>query len=217
MTISHNSYLLLGSLLVMIVMSPILENLPLGRQVMDVLFCVVIVSATLSLAIRVEVRLLAVFLALAILIVRLTGVFVFGENWFLTGYVLSLILIVVAFLSLMKSIIMTRFIDMKVITDAISSYLLIGVAWALVFLIIHTLIPTAFEFGEPDGYELWTRYVYLSFMTLTTLGYGDITSDNSIVQIWSVLEAVVGVLFQAILIARLVSLYGSHVNNKTPD
>ena len=111
----------------------------------------------------------------------------------------------------MKTIIMARFIDLGVIVDAISSYLLIGVAWALIFLIIHTFIPSAFDFGEPDGYELWTRYLYLSFMTLTTLGYGDITSDNSIVQIWSVLLSVIGVLFQAIMIARLVSLYGSRV------
>lgn len=211
MTISHNSYLLLGSLLTMIVMSPILERVQFGRPTMDVLFCVVIVAAILSLAFRTEVRVFAIIAALVILVIRLTGVFAIGENWFLTGYVLALALIVVAFLSLMKTIILARFIDLNVIIDAISCYLLIGVAWALIFLIIHTVIPSAFEFGEPDGYELWTRYVYLSFTTLTTLGYGDITSDNSIVQIWSVLLAVVGVLFQAIMIARLVSLYGSRV------
>lgn len=211
MTMPNNSCLLLGSLLLMIVLSPILESLAIGRRVMDVLFCVVILAVVLALDARPLVRIFTVAVALTILFVRLTGVAVIGEGWFLTGYLLSLVLIVVAFLSLMKSILDAKLISLDVIVDAISSYLLIGVAWALIFLIIHTLVPTAFDFGEPVGYELWTRYLYLSFMTLTTLGYGDITSTNSIVQIWSVLEAIVGVLFQAILIARLVSLYGRRV------
>ncbi len=211
MRIPYNSFLLLGSLLLLIVMSPILENMANGRQIMDVLFCVVIVTAILSLAVRLSVRVFGVVVALAILIVRLTGVFFIGNAWFLLGYILSLVLILIAFFTLMNSIVRSRFINLDVVMDGISSYLLIGVAWALIFLIIHTAIPDAFDFGEPDGFELWSRYVYLSFMTLTTLGYGDVTSTNSIVQIWSVLEAIIGVLFQAILIARLVSLYGSRV------
>lgn len=211
MPMRHNSYLLLASLLLMIVLSPILENIPIGRYVMDVLFCSFIVAAVLALDARRSVRIFSVAVALTILFIRLTGVIVIGEVWFLTGYMLSFVLTVVVFLVLMKSILKAKLISLDVLVDAISSYLLIGVAWALLFLVIHTLQPTAFDFGDPVGYELWTRYVYLSFMTLTTLGYGDITSSSSIVQIWSVLEAVVGVLFQAILIARLVSLYGSRV------
>lgn len=67
--------------------------------------------------------------------------------------------------------------------------------------------PAAFYFEILNGFELWTRYLYLSFMTLTTLGYGDVASTNSIAQIWSVLEAVVGIFFQAIVLARLVGLF----------
>ena len=109
----------------------------------------------------------------------------------------------------MKFIILAKTVDTAVILNAISAYILIGVMWTLIFMIIHLLDPTAFNFDPPDRYRGWIKYLYLSFTTLTTLGYGDITSSNPIIQIWSVLEAIVGVFFQAILIARLVSMYRS--------
>ena len=57
---------------------------------------------------------------------------------------------------------------------------------------------------QSDSYGLLG---YFSIVTLTTLGYGDVTPDLPFVKIWAVMEAVVGVLYIAILVARLVSLY----------
>lgn len=209
MSTQSKSFLLLGSLLLMMIFSPVLENVLIGRYVMDGLFCAVIITVILVLDVNKYARRLAVAVAITILAIRVTGILAIGDGWFLPGYILYSILIFLAFINLVRSILMAELVDLGVIVDAISAYLLIGVAWAMIFLIIHTLIPTAFTFEFDDGYQLWSRYLYLSFMTLTTLGYGDITSSNSIVQIWSVLEAIVGVLFQAILIARLVSIYGT--------
>lgn len=209
MSVYHNSYLLLGSLLLLIILSPVLENVLIGRYIMDSLFFVVLLTAILALDVNRVIRALAIVSAFVLLGIRLTGLFVIGDAWFLPGYIVYVGLIFLAFISLMRTILTAKVIDLGVILDAISAYLLIGVSWAMIFLIIHTLIPSAFDFAFDDGYQLWSRYVYLSFMTLTTLGYGDITSTNSIVQIWSVLEAIVGVLFQATLIARLVSAYGT--------
>ena len=62
-------------------------------------------------------------------------------------------------------------------------------------------IPQAVEFSA------WTQFLYFSLTTLTTLGYGDITPINPFARIWATLEAVVGTLYVAILVARLVSLY----------
>ena len=53
----------------------------------------------------------------------------------------------------------------------------------------------------------WQRMYYLSFTTLTTLGYGDITPVNAYVEPFVLAEAIIGVLYVAILMARLVSLY----------
>jgi voltage-gated potassium channel Kch len=53
------------------------------------------------------------------------------------------------------------------------------------------------------------QFLYFSLTTLTTLGYGDITPLSPFAQIWSTLEAVVGTLYIALLVARLVGMYQS--------
>jgi len=52
------------------------------------------------------------------------------------------------------------------------------------------------------------RALVLSFTTLTTTGYGDITAVDPLVRMWAIFEAITGSMYNAIVIARLVSLYG---------
>lgn len=90
---------------------------------------------------------------------------------------------------------------------AISIYLLIGTTWAVTFSVLEVLQPGSFDgLSDSDG-STWTHFLYFSLTTLTTLGYGDITPASGPAQIWANLEAVFGVLYLTILVARLVSLY----------
>ncbi len=56
--------------------------------------------------------------------------------------------------------------------------------------------------------------LYFSFTTLTTTGYGDITAINPVVRMWSIFEAIIGTMYNATVIARLVSLYGRSVGRE---
>jgi hypothetical protein len=56
--------------------------------------------------------------------------------------------------------------------------------------------------------------MYFSLTTLTTTGYGDITALNPMLRMWAVFEAVVGTIYNATVIARLVSVYGSELGRK---
>src|SRR4029453_733173 len=85
---------------------------------------------------------------------------------------------------------------------AMSVYLLLGVTWALVFRILHRVAPGSFD-GLSTGSP--SEFLYFSFVTLATLGYGDITPVNPIARTAVYLEAVVGQLYVAVLIASLVS------------
>jgi hypothetical protein len=92
------------------------------------------------------------------------------------------------------------------IFGAISAYLLIGIAWTSAYALLEALQPGSFSIDEaqtPDFY-------YYSFTTLTTLGYGDITPVTSRAKSMAVLEAVNGVLYIAVLIARLVGTQIAH-------
>jgi hypothetical protein len=101
------------------------------------------------------------------------------------------------------------------IMGAVAAYLLIGMIWSVAYYLIALWIPEAFNvqgaFAPGDKESLQSQLFYFSFVTLTTLGYGDIVAVHPIVRMLVILEGVVGQLFPAILIARLVSL---HVQSK---
>ena len=96
------------------------------------------------------------------------------------------------------------------ITGAVAAYLLIGIIWSLAYYLVTLWIPGAFVIQGSlipgDRESLQSKLFYFSFVTLTTIGYGDIVAVHPIVRMLVILEGVVGQLFPAILIARLVSL-----------
>lgn len=87
---------------------------------------------------------------------------------------------------------------------AMSVYLLLGLMWALLFSALHRLAPDSFR-GLSTANP--SEFIYFSFVTLATLGYGDIAPVNPIARTVVYLEAVVGQLYVAVLIASLVSRY----------
>ncbi len=98
-------------------------------------------------------------------------------------------------------------IDGNRILGAIAVYLLIGLNWAVVYSAINELDPTAFNGTEPGQWlESFAELVYFSFVSLTTLGYGDISPDTPLTRFFVYLEAICGQLYLAIMIAGLVGI-----------
>jgi len=90
---------------------------------------------------------------------------------------------------------------------AASAYLMIGVFWGSLYAIIDHEVPTAFAVrGATQPLQL-LDLLYFSFGTLTTSGYGDVLPLTPIARTASMIEGIVGQLFIAILIARLVGVY----------
>jgi hypothetical protein len=94
------------------------------------------------------------------------------------------------------------------ILGAIALYVLIGVVWAESYQLVSIHIPAAFagipHDAPPRDHSIW---VYFSFVTLTTVGYGDITPVAHAARSLAILEALIGQLYPAIVLARLVSLH----------
>ena len=84
-------------------------------------------------------------------------------------------------------------------------YLLLGLTWANAYAFLHQLHPDAFAgtLGEALISQTW---IYYSFVTLTTVGYGDITPVHPVARSLAIGEALTGQLYLAITLARLVSL-----------
>jgi hypothetical protein len=91
------------------------------------------------------------------------------------------------------------------IQGAVAAYLLLGLAWALAYELVALLDTGAFS-GAGQAAAERQQFVYFSFVTLTTVGYGDVTPVHPVARSLAVGEALVGQLYPAILLARLVSL-----------
>jgi len=92
---------------------------------------------------------------------------------------------------------------------AISAYLMLGLFWAFLYQLIETLVPGSFVNSAEHQQQAveWRQFVFFSFTTLTTTGYGDIVPVKGHAQSVAILEQLTGTLYVAVLIARLAGLY----------
>ena len=118
------------------------------------------------------------------------------------------VLLVAAFIVLAFAIGINVFASRRAVGDrlfgAIALYLLLGVIWAIVYALVPATVPHAFA-GTLPLRTTFFDWGYFSLVTLTTLGYGDITPVAHVARSLAVLESLVGQLYPAIIIARLVS------------
>jgi hypothetical protein len=128
--------------------------------------------------------------------------------------VLGLMLLGFTTLVMFNSLIQTEEVSMDTVVGGICVYLLIGLCFAMVFILMTHLIPGSFsrsgiaiERIETDPSAHATTLLFFSFVTLTTLGYGDVTPVDDMAQMFAVSEALIGQLYLAIFVARLVALY----------
>ncbi|UTA46994.1 ion channel [Simiduia sp. 21SJ11W-1] len=104
----------------------------------------------------------------------------------------------------------------NVIYASVCVYLMGAIIWAAIFANIHVFYGDAFRFTNvPEGVvlskdELMGIFSYYSFVTLATVGYGDIVPVHKVAQSWAALEGVTGQFYIAIVVARLVALHIAH-------
>ena len=106
-----------------------------------------------------------------------------------------------------KQVLFSGAVDANRIVGAICIYLLMGLIWTLMYLFIAQAIPGAFNGIEQKiWYDNFADVAYYSYVTLTTLGYGDISPVAPIARFLVYMEAVVGVFYMAILVASLIGV-----------
>ncbi len=198
---------LLISLVVLLILSPFVESLELRQAPLSILFTFVLLSAVNATSERRSHLFIAASFAFPWLLLRWSGVFLESTQLFIVAE-----LFLICLLSFTLSVVLGRIVSVKetdsnIICGAVSIYLLLGITWAVSYQVIEGLAPGSFGLMSADTELTWNQFLYFSLTTLTTLGYGDVTPLTPVAGIWSTLEAVTGVLYIAVLIARLVALY----------
>ncbi len=114
--------------------------------------------------------------------------------------------------TVLEYIFKAREVTGSVLSAGITFYMLIGNMFTPLYFLLNALVhittgEAAFVVNTQSVELTWQRMYYFSFTTLTTLGYGDITPVSPFVEPFVTAEAIIGVLYTAVLMARLVSLY----------
>jgi hypothetical protein len=179
-----------------------------GRIVFDILFSLLLVSGIVTVAHRPTLTIAISAATVATLAVRwaaFTPPFSFLRPW---GQVLAILLLGVFTILVLLQVFREGPITGYRIQGAIVVYLLMGLIWAAGYDLIYLLLPGAFNFaqGPPPDRVATHGLVYYSFITLTTVGYGDISPVHPVARSLAMAEGLVGQLYPAILIARLVSM-----------
>ena len=209
---------LLVFLVVTIFIAYPITTLPIGKFLVLISFSLILISgATIVLdkhLLRIFVLgsvLLNLVLRWATYIMNVSGF----ESWIVfCDFICCAILSVIVLLQVFREGPITT----HRIAGAIAVYLLFGLMWAFVYQFIAMQSPEAFKLPDSLGTytadTLQSNLLYFSFVTLTTLGYGDILAVHPLARMLVMLEALTGQLFPAILLARLVSLEILHRNTK---
>lgn len=180
------------------------------EAVLDSMVSLVLLAALMTVNVHSKIRLLAYILFAGAL----------AGSWWPQGSAHSMphligLACTAAFLGLVtygifKSVFAQNAVLKDTLFGAVCVYVLLGLTWAYLYIFLESLQPGSFNLQLPadDAFgALSSDLLYYSYTTLTTLGYGDITPVTAQARSLAIVEQVVGVLYIAIMLARLVSMY----------
>jgi len=208
---------LLISILCLLVIAPIFKDFVGIRILMDIFFTTTLIFGTYAASRKTYIAITSASLALPMLVSIWLSRFVdmpslvFVGDCFVIAFLAFLVVVILSF------IFSEREVTINVIYASIVVYLLIAIMWAFVYSVLESIHPGSFATGEGQIEEGRRLYIYYSFVTITTLGYGDITPTTDLASTFSFLEAVTGQLYIAILIARLVGIHIAQSMNKKAE
>jgi len=168
-----------------------------------------LVSGVIAMAGRGLTTVVVALIAVASLVARWITVFHPGRTVAIWDNCLAIVAIGLFTAFVLQQIFRAGPITADRIRGSILAYLLLGIVWCLAYQLVNVFVPDAFRFPEsqiPVYGRLNHHLVYFSFITLTTVGYGDITPVYPVARTLATAEGLIGQLYPAILIARLVSL-----------
>ncbi len=104
-----------------------------------------------------------------------------------------------------KRVLFSGTVNLNTIIGALAVYILIGMIWANLYLITLEIYPTAFKGLEAKYWaDNWSEAIYFSFITMTSLGYGDISPAMALSRTLASLQVIAGTFYMAIVVASLI-------------
>jgi voltage-gated potassium channel len=193
----------------LIVLGPFIEDFIGLKLSMDLFFSIIFISTIYAASQKRNHIIIAVILVIPALFALWTKEIAISNTHITIGYICGLILFAFAVISILKYIFSHQVVARQTISAAVVVYLLMALMWSFIYRLIEILYPASFAIAHGKLLDAENIYLYFSLVTITTLGYGDITPIGSHAISLAVLEAITGQIYLVVVVAWFVGMYVS--------
>jgi voltage-gated potassium channel len=201
----NNFFYLLGGVVCVMVLAPLGINRLDG--VVSIAFTTTLLVGVWSLARTRWAYVSGLVLAVASLAMTGADLSTKTMTFAYAGLVVVFLFCAISLWIALREVLFSAEVDANRIAGAMCVYLLIGLTWTFVYFFIALGIPDAFNGLSADPDMRFVNLLYFSFVTLTTLGFGDITPATPFARALAYLEAVTGTMYMAVLVASLIGSF----------
>jgi hypothetical protein len=201
----HTNTILLAALVLTIFIIPVLPEKK--HYLTRVLLCIVVASGLYAADFsKTAFRILAGLGMMVILTTLLTLILPEANNLTVVAFLLNTGFFVMVTIALISHIAGARKVYGSTILCAVNSYLLLGLTMSILMMILELLIPGSFRLGEPASGSA-SEFIYFGFVTLSTLGYGDITPGTPLARSMSIFTSLLGQLYLVMIMALIIGKF----------
>jgi voltage-gated potassium channel len=202
----HSQISLIVSILLLIVCSPYYWDAPLANYFNFIFLSFILLSAILTLKKR--SNLLKIIKQAGYLVIILTLITAITNNPYLelVNRILFVLFLMMVAINLLVGIVRSKEVDTDVIFSAVAVYVLFGFCGAILAAVIMFFAPTAFSLNSTYSSQ-FHQFLYFSFVTITTTGYGDILPITPLARTLAIFLSLFGQLYLTVIIGILIGKY----------
>jgi len=190
-----------------LILSPLFDNFFRLSLLLDIFLTIIFISVIYAVSQKRHYFLIGTLLILPLLLATWTKHLVVSPALSLIGTCSGILFFAFMVITIVSFVFKQTRVTLNVINASVVVYLLMAMMWAMLFILVEKVQPGAFSTIESQGEGTNFPFFYYSFVTITTLGYGDITPTTEIARSLALLEAVIGQIYLVVLVARLVGIH----------
>ena len=203
---------LLLVLLILLLLQPTVGTLG-GKILLEVLFIAALLAGLRAIEIKRALLAFEIVLLLVSLALGMAGTMLGNETLFFLGVAGRALFMFLVALTILFDLFRARKVSSDTLAGAVCVYLMIAFISAYCFILIEFMLPGSFSFTQgATRMQLWVSrefypFFYFSMVTMTTVGYGDMSPVTTTARTFATLEALTGQVYLTILVARLVGMH----------
>ncbi|HTL48321.1 MAG TPA: potassium channel family protein [Verrucomicrobiae bacterium] len=201
----NKSLTFLVSLLLLILVYPFFEASRVTSVVFIILYTTVLLSGVYAISYDARYVALGMLLITPILVCQWSNIILNSPAIDMFGRACAAVFMMYTLFALLERVLTARRVGLNEIYGAVCAYVLIGTVFGIFYLLIEAASPGAFRFSHDAGPYGPAAFIYFSFVTLSTAGFGDIVAVLPFARSLVIIEIIIGVAYVAVLIGRLIS------------